>query len=59
VERFIFKRLQFFVPFSFQIAHMVGAAHNRESGAINNRYPTAYGFLMTPPVNSGYRTILA
>ncbi len=38
---------------------MAGAAHNRETGAVNKYYPTAYGFLINPPVNSGFRTILA
>jgi len=38
---------------------MVGALHNRESGSVNGKYPTGYGFLMRPPVESGYRTVLA
>jgi len=37
---------------------MVGARHNKETGADNPKYPTGYGFLMRPPVDSGYRTIL-
>jgi len=38
---------------------MVGALHNREAGSVNTKYPTGYGFLMRPPVESGYRTVLA
>jgi hypothetical protein len=48
-----------YYTFGHEIAHMVGALHNREAGSVNIPYPTAYGFLMRPPVNSGYRTILA
>jgi len=29
-----------------------------ETGVHNPAYPTGYGFLMKPPSNSGYRTIL-
>ena len=42
-----------------EIAHMYGCEHNRESVLTNQKYPSAYGYLMRPPVNSGYRTILA
>ncbi len=48
-----------YYSFGHEIAHMVGALHNSEAGSVNTAYPTGYGFLMRPPVNSGYRTILA
>jgi len=48
-----------YYTFAHEIAHMVGAQHNRETGAVNFPYPYGYGFLIRPPVNSGYRTILA
>jgi len=48
-----------YYSFGHEIAHMVGALHNKEAGSVNNAYPTGYGFLMRPPVNSGFRTILA
>jgi len=48
-----------YYSFGHEIAHMVGALHNREAGSVNSKYPTGYGYLMRPPVNSGYRTILA
>ena len=38
---------------------MYGCHHNRETGATNPTYPAAFGFLMNPPVNSGFRTIMA
>ena len=48
-----------YYSFGHEIAHMVGALHNREVGKINYAYPSAYGFLIRPPVMSGLRTILA
>jgi len=48
-----------YFSFAHEIGHMVGLHHNRETGAVNLPYPTGYGFLMRPPVKSGYRTILA
>ena len=48
-----------YYSFGHEIAHMLGAEHNREAKAVNNAYPNAHGFLMNPPVNSGYRTIMA
>jgi len=47
-----------YYSFGHEIGHMVGAHHNKETGARNPAYPAGYGFLMRPPVNSGYRTIL-
>jgi len=47
-----------YYSFGHEIAHMVGAHHNKETGVHNPAYPTGYGFLMKPPSNSGYRTIL-
>jgi hypothetical protein len=38
---------------------MYGCLHNRETGNVNSVYPSGYGFLMQPPVNSGFRTIMA
>ena len=48
-----------YYSFAHEIAHMYGAYHNREVAFPNPTYPTAYGYLMRPPINSGYRTILA
>lgn len=48
-----------YYSFGHEIGHMYGCFHNREEGKINEVYPTAYGFLMRPPVESGKRTILA
>ena len=48
-----------YYSFGHEIAHMYGCHHNRETGASNPNYPSAHGYLMRPPVNSGYRTILA
>jgi len=43
-----------------EIGHMYGCYHNREvTTGGNPYYPTANGFLINPPVNSGVRTILA
>jgi hypothetical protein len=42
-----------------EIGHMYGCNHNREVSGANSIYPTANGFLINPPVNSGFRTILA
>ena len=41
------------------IANMFGAYPNRETLLINVVHPTAYGFLMNPPLKSGCRTIMA
>lgn len=48
-----------YYSFGHEVGHIVGAMHNRETGGINKPYPTAYGYLMRPPVESGYRSILA
>jgi hypothetical protein len=48
-----------YYSFGHEIAHMYGCHHNRETGATNPTYPTAFGYLMRPPVNSGYRTVMA
>jgi hypothetical protein len=48
-----------YYSFGHEIAHMYGCHHNRETGASNPTFPAAFGFLMRPPVNSGFRTILA
>ncbi len=48
-----------YYSFGHEIAHMYGCQHNQETGATNPTYPTAFGFLMRPPVNSGFRTIMA
>jgi hypothetical protein len=42
-----------------EMGHMYGCYHNKEASGQNPFYPNAHGFLMNPPVNSGYRTILA
>ena len=42
-----------------EIAHMYGCYHNKETSGQNPYYPNAHGFWMNPPLNSGYRTILA
>ena len=42
-----------------EIAHMYGCYHNRETSGQNPYYPNAHGFLIKPPLNSGYRTIMA
>ena len=42
-----------------EIGHMYGCYHNKEASGQNPFYANAHGFLMNPPVNSGYRTILA
>ena len=42
-----------------EICHLYGCYHNKEATGQNPYYPNAHGFLMNPPVNSGYRTILA
>jgi hypothetical protein len=42
-----------------EMGHMYGCYHNIEVKGANPVYPTANGFLMNPPVNSGFRTILA
>ncbi len=47
-----------YYSFAHEIAHMYGAHHNREV-ATNTVYPTAYGYLMRPPINSTFRTIMA
>jgi hypothetical protein len=41
-----------------EIGHMYGCDHNIEVDGPNPIYPTANGFLINPPVNSGFRTIL-
>ncbi len=48
-----------YYSFAHELAHMYGCQHNRETNQDNFFSPTAYGFLMRPPVNSGYRTIMA
>ena len=48
-----------YYSFGHEIGHMYGCLHNREEGKINYEYPEGYGFLMRPPVKSGFRTILA
>ena len=48
-----------YFSFGHEIAHMYGATHNREAPATNPTYPTGFGYLMRPPVNSGKRTIMA
>ena len=48
-----------YYSFGHEIGHMYGCLHNREEGKINYGYPEGYGFLMRPPVKSGFRTILA
>jgi len=48
-----------YYSFGHEIGHIVGAQHNKETGANNPAYPNGYGFLMKPPVKSGYRTILS
>ncbi len=48
-----------YYSFAHEIAHMYGAYHNRETLEINPAYPTAYGYLMRPPINSTFRTIMA
>ena len=41
--------------FAHEIAHMVGAFHNREvENEPNSEHPSAYGYLILPPVKSGY-----
>ncbi len=45
--------------FGHEIAHLYGAYHNIETQEMNTVFPTAYGYLVSPPSNSGYRTILA
>ncbi len=42
-----------------EIGHMYGCSHNKEASGQNPTYQFAHGFLMNPPVNSGYRSILA
>jgi len=42
-----------------EIAHMYGCYHNQETSGQNPYYPNAHGFWINPPLNSGYRTILA
>jgi peptidyl-Asp metalloendopeptidase len=42
-----------------EIGHLYGCYHNKETSGQNPYYPNAHGFWMNPPVNSGYRTILA
>ena len=48
-----------FYVFGHEIAHTFGAYHNREKREINKANPTAYGYLIRPPIKSGYRTIMA
>ena len=45
--------------FAHEIGHTYGAQHNRETNDTNSADPTAYGYLVRPPANSGFRTILA
>jgi peptidyl-Asp metalloendopeptidase len=47
-----------YYSFAHEIAHMYGAMHNREVST-NPTYATAYGYLMRPPINSTFRTIMA
>ncbi len=42
-----------------EIGHMFGCYHNKEASGQNPFYKFAHGFLMNPPINSGFRTILA
>lgn len=48
-----------YYEFGHQIGHLFGLYHNVEVTGPNPEYPTANGFLMRPPANSGFRTILA
>ena len=48
-----------YYSFGNVIASMYGAYPNRESGSSNYYYPTANGYLMRPPINSTFRTIMA
>jgi hypothetical protein len=48
-----------YYSFGHEIAHMYGCDHNREVAPVNSAYENAHGFLMNPPVNSGFRTIMA
>ena len=41
--------------FAHEIGHLFGCLHNRE---VYDSPTTAHGFLMRPPVNSGYCTIM-
>ncbi len=46
--------------FGHEIAHMFGCFHNRETKMKSkNIYPNGFGFLMKPPVHSGFRTIMS
>ena len=47
--------------FGHEIAHMFGCNHNREAKnkKSKNIYPNGFGFLMRPPANSGFRTIMS
>ncbi len=42
--------------FGHEVGHLFGCLHNRER---HDSHGTAHGFLMRPPVESGYRTIMA
>ena len=48
-----------YYSFAHEIAHMYGCYHNRETSPQNQFSATAYGFWMSPPMNSTFRTILA
>ncbi len=48
--------------FGHEVSHLFGCDHNREE--VNPKKPSAplgygFGYLMRPPVNSGYHTIMA
>jgi len=45
--------------FGHEIGHMYGCYHNMEKSGQNPYYPNAHGYLMRPPLNSGYRTFMA
>jgi hypothetical protein len=42
--------------FGHEIAHLFGCRHNREKDA--DATTNAHGFMMQPPANSGFRTIM-
>ena len=42
-----------------EIAHLYGCYHNQETSGQNPYFPFAHGFWINPPLNSGYRSILA
>jgi hypothetical protein len=49
-----------FYVFGHELAHNIGAHHNREVGQTNPSYPSGYGHLIEKgSADTGYRTILA